>query len=177
MKKNLISIIILALLIVNIVLTSIMMFSVVSTNKKTASLVTDIASAISLDLGGDAEEEEEVIPMDQTEPYTIPELTILLKKSVTEAEDGTVDEKDHVAILSVTLSMNTKHKDYKTYGAELSTREDLIKGQIIEAVSQYTVEEIKENTSVVTDDILNRIQKLFDSDFIFDVSFSSTLYQ
>ncbi len=176
MKKNLISIIILALLIVNIVLTSIMMFSVLSTNKKTASLVTDIASAISLDLGGDAEEEEEeVIPMEQTAPYTISDLTIILKKSV--AEDGTVDEKDHVAILSVTLSMNTEHKDYKTYGADFATREDLVKGQIIEAVSQYTVEEMKENTTAVTDDILNRIQKLFDSDFIFDVSFSSTLYQ
>ncbi len=175
MKKNLISIVILALLIVNIVLTSIMMFSVVSTNKKTAALVTDIASAISLELGDDAEEEAVTVPMDQTEPYTISDLTIILKKGV--SEDGTVEEKDHVAILSVTLSMNTKHKDYKTYGADLSTREDLIKGQIIEAVSQYTVDEIKENQKMVTDDILNRIQKLFDSDFIFDVSFSSTLYQ
>ena len=51
MKKNLISIIILALLIVNIVLTAIMMFSVTTTNRKTAALVGDIASAISLDLG------------------------------------------------------------------------------------------------------------------------------
>ncbi len=176
MKKNLISIVILALLIVNIVLTSIMMFSVVSTNKKTAALVTDIASAISLDLGEDDQEEAAAVPMDETEPYTISDLTILLKKGV--AEDGTAEEKDHVAILSVTLSMNTKHKDYKTYGGEnLSAKEDLIKGQIIEAVSQYTVDEIKDDQKMVTDDILNRIQKLFDSDFIFDVSFSSTLYQ
>ena len=51
MKKNLISIVILALLIVNIVLTSIMMFSVMSTNKKTAALVGDVAAAISLELG------------------------------------------------------------------------------------------------------------------------------
>ena len=52
MKKNLVSIMILALLIVNIVLTSIMMFSITSTNRKTASLVGDVASAISLDLQG-----------------------------------------------------------------------------------------------------------------------------
>lgn len=37
MKKNLISIIILALLIVNVVLTAIMMFSVTSASKKTAN--------------------------------------------------------------------------------------------------------------------------------------------
>ena len=52
MKKNLISVIILALLVVNIVLTGIMMASVLSTNKKTASLVTDVASAINLELEG-----------------------------------------------------------------------------------------------------------------------------
>lgn len=34
MKKNLISIVILALLVVNLVLTAIMMFGVMSTNKK-----------------------------------------------------------------------------------------------------------------------------------------------
>ena len=39
MKKNLISIVILALLIVNIVLTAIMMFSVTGTSRKTAALV------------------------------------------------------------------------------------------------------------------------------------------
>ena len=71
MKKNLISIVILALLIVNIVLTAIMMFSVTSTNKKTAALVTDIASAISLDLGSnEVEEEVEAVPMENIVPYT-----------------------------------------------------------------------------------------------------------
>ena len=50
MKRNLISILILALLIVNVVLTAIMMFSVTSTSKKTAALVDSISSAIALEL-------------------------------------------------------------------------------------------------------------------------------
>ena len=44
MKKNLISVIILALLIVNIVLTAIMMFSVTGASKKTAALVDNIGT-------------------------------------------------------------------------------------------------------------------------------------
>ena len=81
MKKNLISIIILALLIVNIVLTAINMVSVMGTNKKTADLVTDIASAISLDLGeGEEGEAVETVSMADTETYTISEMRILLKK-------------------------------------------------------------------------------------------------
>ena len=46
MKKNLISIVILALLIVNVVLSSVTLISVTGTNKKTAALVGDIAAAI-----------------------------------------------------------------------------------------------------------------------------------
>ncbi len=82
MKKNLISIIILALLIVNIVLTAIMMFSVTTTNRKTAALVGDIASAISLDLGTgeNGEQEEEIVPMADVVTYTIADMTIPLKK-------------------------------------------------------------------------------------------------
>lgn len=176
MKKNLISIIILALLIVNIVLTSVMMFSVMSTNKKTAKLVTDIASAISLELGEEEEgEPAEVVPMEDTQTYTIADLRILLKKAEPSAE-GEADEDDHYALLNVTLSMNSKHKDYKTY-SDLSTREDLIKGQINDVVSQYTLDQAKESNQQIEDEILNKIQTLFDSDFIFDVTLSSYLYQ
>lgn len=173
MKKNLISIVILALLIVNIVLTSIMMFSVMSTNKKTAALVGDVAVAISLELGtgeGGEEEAAVIVSMADTIPYTIADLTIPLRKDV----EG--DGKNHFAMVSVTLSINSKHDDYKTYG-DLSTREDLIKGQINEVISQYTMEQASENQQAIEDEILSRIQTMFDSDFIFDVSLSSTLYQ
>ena len=59
MKKNLISIVILALLIVNVVLSAVTLISVTGTNKKTAALVGDIASAISIDL------EKEYVKKDQ----------------------------------------------------------------------------------------------------------------
>ena len=62
MKKNLMSVLILALLIVNIVLTVITMVSVTSTNKKTASVVNSIATVLNLELNtsGDDTAEKEV---------------------------------------------------------------------------------------------------------------------
>lgn len=51
MKKNLIAVIILAVLVVNTVMTGIMMFVVIPANQKTMELVGDIAAAIQLDLG------------------------------------------------------------------------------------------------------------------------------
>ena len=44
MKKNLLSVLVLALVLVNVILSAVMMFSVLSTNKKTAALVNSVAS-------------------------------------------------------------------------------------------------------------------------------------
>ena len=178
MKKNLISVAILVLLIVNIVLTSIMMFSVLNTNKKTAAFVTEVASAIRLELGtGEGEaEEQEAVSIDDMDTYTIADMTIQLKPSVTEESDGT-GTKVHYVSTSIVLSMNKNDKDYKTYSADLANKVDLIKGEITEAFSQYTMEEASENPQAVKDDILNRIQTLYNSKFIFDVTLSNPLYQ
>ena len=73
--------------------------------------------------------------------------------------------------------MNKKNADYKTYSADLVNKEDLIKGEITEAFSQYTMEEASENPQAVKDEILSRIQALYGSDFIFDVTLSNPLYQ
>ena len=172
MKKNLISVAILVLLIVNIVLTSIMMFSVLNTNKKTAAFVTEVASAIQLELGTDEESQEtETVAIDDIDTYTIADMTIQLKPSATTNSSGENASKVHYVSTSIVLSMN------KTYSADLVNKEDLIKGEITEAFSQYTMEEASENPQAVKDEILSRIQALYGSDFIFDVTLSNPLYQ
>ncbi len=178
MKKNLISVAILALLIINIVLTSIMMFSVLNTNKKTAAFVTQVASAIHLELGTEEKtQEEEAITIDDIDTYTIADLVIQLKPSVVTDGNGETTSKAHYVSTSVVLSMNKKNNDYKTYSADLENKVDLIKGEITEAFSQYTMEEASENPQTVKDDILNRIRALYGSDFVFDVTLSNPLYQ
>lgn len=170
MKKNLISIIILALLVVNVVLTAIMMFSVTSASKKTASLVDNIATAMNLELTaqtGDAG--TPVIPIEDVETYSLAEsMTISLKRG----EDGA----DHYCLVSITFSINTKADGYKTYGSDLSGQEDLIKGEIISVFSQYTMDEARANEEQIKAEILSRVQRMYDSDHIFNVSFSSIMY-
>lgn len=177
MKKNLISIIILALLIVNIVLTAIMMFSVAGASKKTAALVDNIATALSLELtaGGTAEEEEVVISMADTETFQIPSgedgatMTIPLKKA-----EG--DDKDRYCILSVTLSINTKDEAYKTYGSDLTKQEGVIKDKINEVFSRYTMDEARANQEAIKKEILSILQQMYESKFIYNVSFSDIMF-
>ena len=177
MKKNMISIAILALLIVNIVISAITLASVMGTNKKTAALVTDIAAAIKLDLGEDAIEEAEIsVPMEDVVTYDIVEMMIPLKKGMT--AEGVPEAKDHYLLASLTLSMNSKDDDYKTYG-DLTTRESLIKGEIHDVIAGYTLDEVRDREIIhaIEKEILERIQTLFDSQFIYKVTITSSLPQ
>lgn len=176
MKKNLISIVILALLIVNIALTAIMMFSVVGASKKSAALVDNISTALNLELtggeGGSAE--KVVVPMSDIATYDISEkMTIPLKVEM----DAEGNEEQHYFISNITLSMNTKDKGYKTYGETLTDRESLIKGEITDVINQSTLDEARNNQDQIREEILERIQRMFDSEFIFNVTFSDTMIQ
>lgn len=173
MKKNLISILILALLIVNVVLTAITMFSVTNTNKKTAAVVNDIASILRLELtnadGENGENAQREVSMKDTVPYAIEDVTIMLKPGE--------DKKDHVVQVSVSLAMNSKDKGYKTYGEKMDENVTLIKAEINDVFSAYTLEEARGNEDAIQDEILKRIQTMFDSEFVYRVTFSSIVYQ
>ena len=174
MKKNLLTILILALLIVNLVLTGIIMFSTVSANRKTVALVNNIATVLNLEVGpteAEAGAEEPVeVSMADTEMYDIADpMTIALKKGA--------DGADHYAMVEVSLSMNTKDKDYKDNSAMMTTKESLIKSEIIDVIGSYTKEEAEVDKKGMEEAILKRIQDMFDSQFVYDVAFRNINFQ
>ena len=174
MKKNMLSILILALLVVNIVLTAIMMFSVTGTAKKTSALIDDITAAINLELKNQAATTTTAtvldVPIENVQTYPIStELTIPLAKGA--------DGKPHYYLVAVSLSMDTQHADYKKLNATVAAQEDLIKGEIISVIGSHTLEEMQEDVDSVRMEILQRIQTLFDSKFIFNVTFTKGLPQ
>lgn len=173
MKKNMLSILILALLIVNIVLTAVMMFSVTGTAKKTSALIDDISAAISLDLRNQTSDTEIAavdVPIENIEVFSVgEELTIHLTKGA--------DGKDHYYLVAVSLSMNTQHEDYKKLSANVESQVDLIKGEIISVISSHTMEEMQEDVDSVRMEILQRIQTMFNSKFITNVTFTKGIAQ
>ena len=174
MKKNLMSVIILALVAVNVVLTGIIMFSTVSANRKTIALVDDIAAILNLELEkpsseGEAAEAEVVLP-ENSEVYDIADaMTVALKSSG--------DGKDHFAMCSVSFSINTQHEDYKTYQPMLATKESKIKSEIIEVVGSYTKEEAQADVHGIENAILAKVQQMFDSDFVYEAYFRDIKFQ
>ena len=170
MKKNLITVITLALVVVNLVLTVILTITILPETQKANELITKVCSAIDLDLESGSATSNANIPIDQIEVYNIDdEQTINLK------QDG--DGKDHFAMLTVSISMDTKNSDYKDLKPQVEEKVNLIKGDINNIVSQYTIDEIKNNQSAVQDEILKDLQKLCGSFFIVAVGFPTAQYQ
>ena len=171
MKKNLLTVLILALLMVNLVLTCIMMFSVMSTNKKTAKLVNNIATVLDFEMTVPGEEGNEVIEvaLEDTDVYNIAgAMTIPLKMD----DSG----KQEYIVFSVSLSMNMKNPDYKKYKDTMGDRESLIKDAITSVVTSHTKNECRGNLEGLKEEILHSIQKLFGSNFIFNVGLSDVKY-
>lgn len=174
MKRNLLSILIFALLVVNIALTAITMINVNRTAASTNALVADIASVLNLEVNGPVSNlngNGSDVAIENTVVYNISEsMTIPLAVG----EDGGL----HYCIVSVSLSIDSKNKDYEAYAdGGIAEKEELIKGEIIEAISEYTLEEARADTDGIKQNILDRIQKLFNSRFIYKVTFGEVLWQ
>lgn len=177
MKKNLLSVLILALLVVNIVLSAIMMISVLGTNSKTAELVSQVVLAMNLELYEPGSEMENAIPLSQTETYSMSGIMVQLKHDTD--ENGKEIGADYI-IFDISLSMDTKNKDYKTYGSadKLAGLEIEMRDAVESVIKKYTERECQESMdSQIKAEILRSIQNLFQSDFIYRVSISGVMYQ
>ena len=172
MKKNMLSVLILALLIVNVALTSIMMFTMMGTNKKTAKLIDGISTALSLEItdpSATGTEEVAEVAMEDIKVYQIPDqLTIGLAKGA--------DGKAHYCVVSISLSLNTKDPDYEKYSATLNDNQDMIKDKIFQVVGSHTIEEAESNTDGLREEILEAIQQMYGSKFIYNIVFRDIMF-
>ena len=81
-------------------------------------------------------------------------------------------------LADVLFSMNTASADYATYGTSesLEGMSDIIKSKVIDTLSGYTLEELQSDLQPAKDTILEEIQDLYGSNFIYDVSITA-IYQ
>lgn len=168
MKKNLLTVLILALMIVNIVLTTVIMVSVISANKKTADLVGNIATALNVqfaDPNGEGNAEA-AVSLEDTVIYPLPDsLTIPLSTS---------DGSDSYFIFDLSLSMDSKGDGYKKLGENITsgTYDSLIKDRVNSIVSAHTEEECRNDIESIRTEILQAIQELIGYKFVYRVNIS-----
>ena len=165
MKKNMLAVLILVVLVVNLTLTAYMIFTVVPNAKRTDDLITKILQIIDLEL-------ESPLPTDINVSYDIIDVEkVTLEEMTTNLQVG-ADGKTHYAVITGSLTINTKDEDYKTLGPKVVDMTSDIRSYFISETSRYTYEELltTESKMEVKEKILGDIQALFNSKMIVDIT-------
>ncbi len=164
MKKNLMTLIILALVVVNFIMTAIMMFVTIPQTQKANEMITKVCEAIDLELNSGAATGLSNLPIDRIATY-----------DVASGETITINLKDGgYAVVSVCISVDNESETYsENNGTEyLSTKESIIKGSIIEIIGNYTKEELSESKEDAKSEILKTLKKTFGADYVVGVDFT-----
>lgn len=175
MKKSLLNVITLSLVLINLVLTVLLTFSLVSTSRKTDNLITKIAGLIDLDIADSSDKENNT---DGNSTVDIDNLEIIDLKNSDDTTKITVSIRDangkiHYAVAEVVLSLNKKSKDYSTKRTSVDNAMKLFINDVNTTISNYTYENADSNKSVIEKELLKKFQDRLQSDIIYNVSFVS----
>lgn len=166
MKKNILTVIIMAATLINMVLSAVIVFSIVPTANKTNNLISKVAQIIDLELEAEGNKN---IAISDISIYELPEaLTINLKKT---------DKANHYVVLNVSLSINTLHEDAATIQNIVGSHSNEIAEIVTEEFSKYSIDEVNESKETIKSNTLTRIQDHFNSDCIINVSFGNIVMQ
>ena len=162
-----INVIILALVLVNLVLSVLLVFTFVPSVNKTSVLVDKICKIVDLDVNGSGQNGENVSIEDlEYIPVTFADgdsQVFNLKQSGNSVA--------HIK-LGVTIVVNKKHDDYKSKLDSLKASMNYISGKIGDIMLEYTATEANDNKKVMERRVLKMIQELIASDVVYDISFT-----
>lgn len=172
MKKNIFSVIITALTVINVVLTAILFFVMVPTFQKTNTLITHVASVLNLDLDADgaanADENYTLADCEDVEVTFDETQTLNLKP-------GSDNSQHYAMIDGYVLQLNTKSDDYDKYSEVIAQHQNSITDIIRSVIQNYTNEDISEDA--IKKDALEEIQEYLNSKVVVSVSYKGFVHQ
>jgi flagellar basal body-associated protein FliL len=165
MKKNILAIAVLAISLINLLLSILIVFTLVPSAIKTNNLIGKVASNIDLEIQSIGSEmtNKSSVPFSDLDFYSIDDLTINLKNEDT-------NSRNSYAQVSMTFSINKNDKDYKKIGSQLETYESFITEIITDEFSEFTASSVMDNKENIKESILAGVRERFNSDCIESVS-------
>lgn len=170
MKKNIFSVIIAALTVINVVLTAIMFFVMLPTFQKTNNLITQVASVLNLELEDEDSEGAENYTLKDLEAFTV----AFEEQRTLNLSSGGDDELHYAMMDGYVLSLNKKSKDYKKLSETIKKNETKFTDIISGVIQSHTLEDI--SPEIVKKESLEQIQELLDSKVVVEVSITNLMY-
>lgn len=161
MRRNMLAIIILAATLVNLTLTAVLLFTIVPKAKRTDALIEKIVVATELETeSGIGKNYGEIAPADQDE-YTFADKVVNLKAT---------GDKVSIAQVSITITLNKKHDDYKLVQSSIASKENKIVAAVGGVLSDYTSSDVAAYADEINERSLEEIQLIFGSECIIEVT-------
>ncbi|MDO5157008.1 MAG: flagellar basal body-associated FliL family protein [Eubacteriales bacterium] len=164
MKKNLMSVIIFAICVVNLILNIIIVFVCMPSAKKTNNLITNIASVLELELEGKFE--KPTVALENMAVINIDAQVVNL------SDDGSGDK--HYVQMGLTLGLDSSAEEYASLSTVLTDGSGAVFDEARNVVQRYTYAEVTNQATQekIKDEILQNLQKRYGTTCIYSVSFS-----
>lgn len=175
MKKSMLNVITLALVLVNLVLTVLLTFSLVSNNNKTNKLISKVANIIDLDVGdssGSSSGTDKTTSLDDVE-Y----IDVTNNDSADITISYTDSGKTHYVVLNVSIGVDKTAKDYETKVNSIKNGMKVIVSEVTTEALKYQYNDITTHKTTIEDDLLSYLKDKFQSDVIYSVTLTKILVQ
>ena len=164
MKKNILTVVIMAATVINLVLTAVLVFSVMPAMNKTTNLIDKVASVIDL----------EIDTKDESEDYTIADLeSFAVEYDAVQninllPEEG--DDTMHVfRMKGFSISFNKKAEDFQVISEQVKADPTHIKDIVIKTISSHTKSDFDQVK--VASECVKKIQEMYNSKCIVEIIF------
>lgn len=171
MKKNIFTIIVIALCVVNLVLTSVMLFVMLPAFSSMNKIITQVATILNLEL----ESGENSYSLSDLDIKTVTFDSEGKSQNINLMSNG--DGESHFGMISgVKFHLNTKADDYSDVVDVIDNKASVLLGVIKEVIASYNIDTI--NEAGVKEQAMEKIaDKLGGSSCIVDISLDGFMYQ
>lgn len=171
MKKNILTIIILAATLVNLTLTAVSLFVVVPTANRANNLLIKIVQMIDLDIETPIVTSLPEGELGAADIFNYPiedKLTITLKKL-----EGS--SKANYCTVKASINLNNKAKDFENIKKLLEANIEKVKETITDVIGSYTKDNVDDSKEAIKETLVAELQTYFQTDTIVDIVFSQFL--
>lgn len=178
MKKNILTIVVIALCLINLALSAVIVFSIVPMANRSNELITQVASVINLELEDpNAESVVGNVPVADREELAAIGSGDTISVNLKASNDGS---GMHVAMYdTITLIVDKKAKDYKSVTGLIATSSQTILEIVNTTLSQRSIDDMRDDVDRkdLKNAIREKLNERFETTMICDVSVNNLKYQ
>jgi len=177
MKRNILTIVVIALCLINLALSAVIVFSIVPMANRTNDLITQVASVINLELEDpNADSIANNVALSDLETLEpIGEEGNNITANLKKGEDG----KAHYAIFtSVTIMINKKAEDYADLKTNITNNHKKVIEIVRSVLTSHTSSEMENDTDgKVQDEVIDKLNEYFGTRGIYDLTIDGLIFQ